>query len=67
MNRIKKAIRKRALISVKARLAEHSRSIDDLTDEELEIILYDEEKKIYDKLKTSSFFAVLAMLGINLF
>lgn len=67
MNKIKKAIRKRALIAVKARLAEHSRSIDDLTDEELEIILYDEEKKIYDKLKTSSLLAVLAMFGINLF
>lgn len=67
MNKIKKAIRKRALIAVKARLVEHSRSIDDLTDEELEIILYDEEKKIYDKLKTSSLLAVLAMFGINLF
>lgn len=67
MNKIKKAIRKRALIAVKARLAEHSRSIEDLSDEELEIILHDEEKKIYDKIKTSSFFAVLAILGINLF
>lgn len=67
MNKFKKSVRKRALIAVRARLAEHGRSIDDLSDEELEIILHDEEKKIYSKLKTSSVFGVLALFGINLF
>ncbi len=65
--KIRKAIRKRAIESAKARLIVERVNIDELSDEELEIIIKDEENKIIDTLKSRSIMALLALLGISLF
>lgn len=58
-------IRKKAILATKARLAEIHKTFENFTDEELEIIIADEERKIIDDLKTKSFIAVLAILGLD--
>ncbi|PLY07797.1 MAG: hypothetical protein C0625_04320 [Arcobacter sp.] len=64
---IKRKIREKAILSTKARLAEHHKTFDDYTDDELEIIISDEERKIKDDLKTKSLVAALAILGLDFF
>ena len=44
-------IREKAIIATKARLIENSKNINDFSDEDLEIIIADEERKIVDDLK----------------
>lgn len=66
-NVIKKQIRKKAILATKARLVENHKTLKDFNDEELEIIISDEERKIIEDLKTKSLVVVLAMLGINFF
>jgi hypothetical protein len=46
---------------------ENSKNINDFSDEDLEIIIADEERKIVDDLKTKSLVVALAALGINFF
>lgn len=60
-------IREKALLATKARLVENHKTFDDFSDEELEIIIADEERKIVDDLKTKSLVVALAALGINFF
>ncbi len=62
---IKNKIREKAILSTKARLAEHHKTFDDYSDEELEIIIADEETKIKDDLKTKSLVGALAILGLD--
>ncbi len=64
---VKSKIRKKAILATKARLAQHHKSFDDYEDEELEIIIADEERKVIDNLKTKSLVVALAALGLNLF
>lgn len=63
--KIQVKIREKAILSTKARLAENHKSFDDFSDEELEIIIADEERKIIDDLKTKSLVAALAVLGLD--
>jgi hypothetical protein len=65
--KINSKIRENAILSTKARLAENHKTFDDYTDEELEIIIGDEERKIIDDLKTKSLVVALASLGLNFF
>lgn len=58
-------IREKAILATKARLAENHKSFDDFSDEELDIIITDEERKIVDDLKTKSLVAALAILGLD--
>ena len=60
-------IREKAILSTKARLIENHKSFDDYSDEELEIIIADEERKFIDDLKTKSLVVALAALGLNFF
>lgn len=60
-------VREKAVLATKARLIENHKTFDDYTDEELEIIIADEERKILDDLKTKSLVVALAALGLNLF
>ena len=60
-------IREKAIIATKARLVENHKTFDDFSDEDLEIIIADEERKIVDDLKTKSLVVALAALGINFF
>lgn len=60
-------IRAKAIQRTKARLAIYHQTLEDYSDDELEIIIEDEERKIIDSLKTKSLIAVLSLLGISLF
>ena len=60
-------IREKAILATKARLVENYKTFDDYSDEQLEIIIADEERKIVDDLKTKSLVVALAALGINFF
>lgn len=60
------AIQERAVLALKSELTMRHKSFDDYNDEELEIMLSEEKRKIKDDLKTKSLFAVLALLGISL-
>ncbi len=64
---IETKIREKAVLATKARLMEHHKTFDDYSDEELEIIIADEERKIIDDLKTKSLIVALAALGLNFF
>src|SRR5574344_1383723 len=66
-NLINLKIREKAIIATKARLVENHKTLDDFTDEDLERIIADEERKIIDDLKTKSLAVALAALGINFF
>ena len=60
-------IREKAILATKARLVENYKTFDDYSDEQLEIIIADEERKIIDDLKTKSLVVALAALGLNFF
>lgn len=60
------AIQERAVLALKSELTMRHKSFDDYSDEELEVMLSEEKRKIKDDLKTKSLFAVLALLGISL-
>lgn len=64
---VKNKIREKAILSTKARIAEHHKTFDDYTDDELEIIISDEERKIKDDLKTKTLVGALALLGLDFF
>lgn len=65
--RVAKKIRQKAIQQTQARLAVHHQTFADYQEEELEIIIEDEERKIIDSLKTKSILAILSLLGISLF
>jgi len=58
-------IREKAILATRARLAQMHKTFDDYSDEELEIIVADEERKIIDDLKTKSLVVALTALGLN--
>ena len=60
-------IREKAILATKARLVENYKTFDDYSDEQLEIIIADEERKIVDDLKTKSLVVALVALGLNFF
>ncbi|APW65007.1 MULTISPECIES: hypothetical protein [Arcobacteraceae] len=60
-------IREKAVLATKARLMENHKTFDDYNDEQLEVIIADEERKIIDDLKTKSLVVALAALGLNFF
>lgn len=64
---IETKIREKAVLATKARLAQSHKTFEDYNDEQLEIIIADEERKIIDDLKTKSLLVALAALGLNFF
>ena len=66
-NRIRRKIREKALLRTRARLVESGVKIDDLSDEELEVIIADEEDKLIGEYKTKGLLALLALLGLSWF
>ena len=64
---INQKVRENAVLATKARLAENHKTFDDYSDEQLEVIILDEERKIIDDLKTKSLVVALAALGLNFF
>ena len=62
---ITKLIREKAIKRAKAKIALSGKQVSDLSQDEIEIITAEEEQKIKDTIKTSTFAAVLILLGIN--
>ncbi|MEO1927366.1 MAG: hypothetical protein ABGX26_01580 [Nautiliaceae bacterium] len=65
--KIKTHIRTKALLRTKARLAEKGIDINDLTKEELETIIKDEEDRLIGEYKNKTIMALLVALGIGSF
>ncbi len=63
--RIDMKIQERALLNLKAELAMRHKSLDNYTDEEIEIMLSSEKHKVIDDLKTKSLVGALALLGLD--
>lgn len=59
-------IRKKAILSTKAKLAQENKTFEDYNDEELEIIIAHEENKITDSFKSNAITGVLVLLGLDL-
>jgi len=64
-NKIDLKIQEKALLNLKAELAMRHKTFDDYSDEELEIMLSSEKRKIVDDLKTKSLVGALAILGLD--
>ncbi len=63
--KIRLRLREKAILRTKARLIENRIEIDELSDEEIEVVIKDEEDKILDEYKTKGIIALLALLGIS--
>ncbi len=63
--RVRLKLREKAIMRTRARLIENRVEIDELSDEELEVIIRDEEDKLLDEYKTKGLIALLALLGIS--
>ncbi len=63
--KIRLRLREKAIMRTRARLIESRVDIEDLSDEELEIIIKDEEDKLMDDYKTKGLIALLALLGLS--
>jgi len=64
---IRLKIRQRAIEAAKATIILAGRDINELSEEELEIIVAEEERKIIDKIKGMSIVGILAFFGVSLF
>lgn len=64
---IKLRVRKQAIKNTKKTLILHEKSIKSLSDEEYEILLADEENKIWQKYKTNTIAGLAAFIGISWF
>lgn len=63
--RLQLKLREKAIMRTRARLIENRVDIEELSDEELEVIIRDEEDKLLDEYKTKGLIALLALLGIS--
>ena len=66
-SKIKDKMREKAIARAETRIIIAGRRPEDLSQEDLEIVVREEEDKIKGELKEKGFLAVLALLGINLF
>ena len=58
-------IRERAITQAKARIALSDKTLEELSEDELEVIVYDEEQKVKTALKQSGVVALLITLGLS--
>lgn len=65
--RVRSAVRERAISNARVRILLSERQLEDFTEEELEIVVAEEERKLYSTVREKGLLAVLALLGINLF
>ena len=65
--RVKVIIREKAINRAKTRIVLAKRQPEDFTSDELEVIVQEEEEKIYSDIKQKGVLAVLALFGISLF
>lgn len=62
---IDEKIQKKAILNLKAELVMRHKSFDDYSDDELEVLIASEKRKIKDDLKTKSLVGALALLGLD--
>jgi hypothetical protein len=65
--KIRLKIRKRAIENAKITIILAQKDINTFSEEDLEIIIADEERKVIDKIKSMSVMGLLAFFGITLF
>nr|WP_136252117.1 hypothetical protein [Ningiella ruwaisensis] len=66
-NKIKQTIRDKAIERAKTRIVLMQKKPEDFEPDELEVIVQEEEGKIYSAIKEKGLLAVLAVLGFNIF
>ena len=64
---VKKKVREKAISRTESNLIYNGRSIEEISDEDLEHLIADEEDKIWQTMKTSGIAAFAGMLGIAWF
>jgi len=64
LDKYRKNIREKAIVKAKARIALAGKTVEDLSADELEIIVLDEEEKVKSRLKQSGVIALLITLGL---
>ena len=65
--KFKQAIRDKAIQRAETRIILAKKKPQDFTSDELEVIVQEEEAKIYSTIKEKGVLAVLAVLGIGIF
>lgn len=65
--KFKQAIREKAIKRTETRIVLAKKKPRDFTEDELEVIVQEEESKIYSTIKEKGVLAVLAVLGIGIF
>ncbi|MBF7073285.1 hypothetical protein ISG33_07740 [Glaciecola sp. MH2013] len=65
--KFKDAIREKAIKRSNTRIVLAQKSPEDFSEEQLEVIVQEEEQKIYSAIKEKGVLAVLAVLGIGIF
>lgn len=64
-DKVDSKIQERAILNLKAELALRHKTFDDYSDDEIEILLANEKRKIVDELKTKTLVGALALLGLD--
>ena len=62
---VRSRIRERAIKKAKVRIALHGRTVEDLSEDDLEIIVAEEEEKIHKQLVIAPLIAIAVVLGIT--
>ena len=62
---VRSRIRERAIKKAKVRIALHGRQVEDLSEDDLEIVVAEEEEKIHKQLVIAPLIAVAVVLGIT--
>ena len=62
-----KIVREKAIQRVQKELKLRQKDMSDFTDDEMETLLAEEEREVEKKYKFNSLYAMLAILGINVF
>ncbi|VUD64700.1 hypothetical protein TDB9533_03380 [Thalassocella blandensis] len=66
-SKIKAKMREKAIARAQTRIIIAGRRPEELSEEDLEIVVREEEDKLKSELKEKGFLAILALLGVNLF
>ncbi|WP_191600405.1 hypothetical protein [Marinomonas algicola] len=63
----RKILREKAISRAKTRIVLAGRKAEEMSEEDLEVVVQEEEQKIKSEVKEKGLLAVLALLGISLF
>jgi len=65
LDKYRSRIREKAILQAKSRIVLAGRQIKDFSEDELEIIVFEEEEKIKSRLRQSGLIAILITLGLS--